>query len=156
MMFRISMALARFALAAWVGAAALFVVTGIREVRAPELDSYVRDVLVGVRFPAYYAFGFALVGLGFFATLAAGCFAPQKRGRLFLLAGLVLSALALMIGDYLCIYRPLLTMISPPGQTRPAAFMDYHEASKWVNLASVSLCALVAMILCGTNAVDRG
>ena len=45
-MYRLGIGVARFTLSAWVGAAALFVVTGIREVRSPLLDSYIRDVLV--------------------------------------------------------------------------------------------------------------
>lgn len=49
---------ARFALSAWVGAAALFVVVGIKEVRGSEFDSVTRDLLVGLRFPSYYTFGF--------------------------------------------------------------------------------------------------
>jgi hypothetical protein len=144
-----SIAAARFALSAWVGAAALFVVTSVREVQAPELDSYVRDILIGVRFPSYYLFGFSLVGIGLLATFAAGCLAPAKRGRLFVTAGIVLVALAAMLGDYFWVYRPLVEMVTPPGQSRPAQFVDYHEASKWVNFASLSLCGLAAIVLCG-------
>lgn len=148
-MYRLAIGVARFALSAWVGAAALFVVTGIREVRSPLLDSYVRDVLVGVRFPSYYLFGFTLIGLGAFAMLLAGFLAPSKRLRQFALASLAVLALGLMIGDYFAIYRPLLEMVTPPGESRPAEFLAYHSASKWVNLFSISLCAVVAIMLCG-------
>jgi hypothetical protein len=48
---------ARFAVCAWVGAAALFVVAGVREVTSQQLDSMSRDVLVPLRFGLYYAFG---------------------------------------------------------------------------------------------------
>jgi hypothetical protein len=148
-MFQVAIGVARFALSAWVGAAALFVVTGIREVRSPELDSYVRDVLVGVRFPAYYLFGFCLVGLAAIATLTAGFLASSKRTRQMGLAILTILALVLMVADFVWIYEPLVEMITPPGQSRPAEFLAYHTASKWVNLASVSLCAIVAILLCG-------
>lgn len=148
-MFRLAICVARFALSAWVGAAALFVVTGVREVRSPHLDSYVRDVLVGVRFPSYYVFGFTLVGLAAVATLMAGFLAPAKRGRQFALAFLIVLALLAMVGDYFAVYRPLYEMVTPPGQARSAEFLTYHSASKWVNLFSISLCAIAALILCG-------
>ncbi len=148
-MFRVVIGVARFALSAWVGAAALFVVTGIREVRSPELNPYVRDVLVGVRFPAYYLFGFCLVGLASMATLIAGFSASSKRTRQFGLAILTVLALCAMVADYVWIYQPLVEMVTPPGQNRPAEFLAYHTASKWVNLTSVSLCAIVAILLCG-------
>lgn len=153
-MFRLAIAVAKFALSAWVGAAALFVVTGIREVRSPLLDSYTRDVLVGIRFPAFYVFGFGLVGLGTVATLTASCLAPMKRGRQFVLALLAVLALGLMIADYFAIYLPLVEMITPPGESRPSEFTAYHTASKWVNLISVSLCGIVALFLCGQQ-TDR-
>jgi hypothetical protein len=148
-MYRLAIGVARFALAAWVGAAALFVVTGIREVRSPLLDSYVRDVLVGVRFPSYYVFGFTLVGLSTVALIFAWILAPAKRSRQFVLAFLAALVLALMLGDYFAIYLPLIEMVTPPGASRPAEFLAYHTASKWMNLFSVSLCAGLAIVLCG-------
>jgi hypothetical protein len=150
-MFRISIGVARFALSAWVGAAALFVVTGVSEVRAPELDSYVRDILVGVRFPAYYVFGFTLVGLAALATFAAALSATVKPGRQWCLAAIVIFSLLVMAVDYVWVYQPLFEMITPPGQSRPAEFMNYHTASKWMNLGSICLCALAAITLCGQN-----
>jgi hypothetical protein len=154
-MFRLAIAVARFALSAWVGAAALFVVTGVREVRSPLLDSYTRDVLVGIRFPSYYLFGFSLVGLATLATLTGSWLTPANRGRQFALAFLTVSALALMMADYFAIYLPLVEMITPPGESRPAEFLAYHTASKWVNLVSVSLCALAALIVCGQEFEGR-
>ena len=58
--------LARFCIAAWVGAAVLFVITGVREVTIPHqsISSEVKDALVPIRFPAYYMAGFLLVGTG--------------------------------------------------------------------------------------------
>jgi hypothetical protein len=154
-MFRLAIAVARFALSAWVGAAALFVVTGIREVRSTLLDSYTRDVLVGIRFPSYYLFGFSLVGLAALAMLAASWLSPAKRGRPFALAFLTVLALGLMIADYYAIYLPLVEMITPPGESRPAEFLAYHTASKWVNLTSVSLCAIAALVLCAQPIESR-
>jgi hypothetical protein len=154
-MFRVAMAVARFSLSAWVGAAALFVVTGVREVRSPLLDSYTRDVLVEIRFPSYYLFGFIFVGLGTVAAFTTAGLAPARRGRQFALAFLTILALALMVADYFAIYLPLVEMITPPGGSRPAEFAAYHTASKWVNLASVSLCAIVALALCGQDIERR-
>ncbi len=148
-MFRFLMGVAKFALSAWVGAASLFVVTSIQEVRAPELDSFVRDVLVTIRFPTYYAFGFTLVGLAFVAAFFAGCSAHSTRRRCFAIAGIVFLALLMMVADYVWVYQTLLKMITPPGQSRPAEFLTYHTASKWLNLASLSFCLLAAIIPCG-------
>ena len=58
---RLGLAVARLASAAWVGAAMLFVITAVREVRHPGFDSSTKDTLALLRFPAYYAFGFVVV-----------------------------------------------------------------------------------------------
>jgi hypothetical protein len=63
----------------------------------------------------------------------------------------VLVSLLVIAADYVWVYQPLVEMITPPGQSRPAEFMNYHSASKWMNLGSISLCALVAIVLCGQN-----
>ena len=57
----VCLTISRLALAAWVGAASLFVVTAIQEARSTEFDSITKNALAALRFPAYYAFGFALV-----------------------------------------------------------------------------------------------
>jgi len=61
-MSRVPLMLARFLLSAWFGAATLFVIIGVREVRFVGFDSAMRDQLVLLRFPAYYACGFTLLG----------------------------------------------------------------------------------------------
>jgi len=60
----VCLTIARFALAAWVGAALIFVVTAIQEVRYPGFDSETKSAVATIRFPTYYVFGFGLVIVG--------------------------------------------------------------------------------------------
>ncbi|MBW3540198.1 MAG: hypothetical protein KY476_08005 [Planctomycetes bacterium] len=143
---------ARVALAAWVGAAGLFVATSIREVRPRqagfefEFDSRTRDRLVVLRFPMYYACGFALVGVGAAAGVAARRHPALGRRRGSVACGLALAALATMLVDYFFVYRPLEAMILPAGGAKPASFVALHEASKWINAFDVSLCLAAALL----------
>lgn len=139
----------RLTLAAWVGAATLFVVTGIREVTSagPHVNnSVVKDELVGIRFPAYYAFGFALVGVSLLCTFGLPASISLKRRRWIM--ALLAAALLLMIADYFWIYEPLLEMITPPGKARSMEFVSYHEASKYINAVDVGLCLVAAVLVC--------
>jgi len=142
------LAVARFSAAAWVGAAALFVVTAVREVKYPGFDSLTKDELALLRFPAYYAFGFALVGLAFLGAVWAGGFQQASRRRISLAAGLLAAALLLMGIDFVAIYRPMAKIITPPGQTHVVEFRSYHRASVWINVAHVGICAAAAAVLC--------
>ena len=137
-----ALVLARLASAAWVGAAVLFVVTSVREIRSPQFDSVTKDLLVALRFPAYYAAGFISLGAAFLGALVAGV-APPRR----LLPPLVLGvALGAMAADYNFVFRPLQAVISPPGQARPEWFESYHRASMMIN-AGVILAALSAAVM---------
>lgn len=62
--------LLRFCLCAWVGAATLFVITGIREVTSLKFEPVIKNHLAAIRFPAYYFIGFLLVGLSFLCAVA--------------------------------------------------------------------------------------
>jgi hypothetical protein len=145
--------IARISLAAWLGAAALFVATSIREVRPREagfnfeFDSLTRDQLVTLRFPLYYRYGFALVGTGLLATVVSYGHPAISRGRSRVALALVAAALAAMIADYIWIYQPLARMIDPPGGAKPSGFVAYHNASKWINETSVALIFLAALVL---------
>jgi hypothetical protein len=145
---RTGLAVARFSAAAWVGAAALFVVTAVREVTYPGFDSLTKDELALLRFPAYYAFGFVLVGLAFLSAVWAGCMERESRRRNSLAAGLLGIALLLMGGDFVAVYSPMAKIITPPGQAHAAEFRSYHRASVWINVAHVGICAVAAMLLC--------
>jgi hypothetical protein len=157
-MHRFLLTTARLALAAWVGGAALFVITGVREVTTsdPHLNqSAVKDALVAVRFPAYYAFGFTLL------AVALACIAALPRMRLlptlrrWLLLLLPAAALLLMIADYVWVYRPLEAMVTPPGKARPAEFVEYHAASKWINAAGLGVSLLAAVLVSWPVRIDE-
>lgn len=138
---RFCLALARVLLAAWVGAATLFVVNGVRLVTSPQFDSVARDQMTLIRFPSYYLFGMvAVVGSLVCLMLVRGY--PHR-----LVIGLVIVALLLMILDYVVVYRPLEQMISPPGQPRSSQFESYHRASMMINAAHVGLCLLAVFLL---------
>lgn len=150
MLARAGLTLARLTLAAWVGAAALFVVTGVREVTTTDpilAKSTVKDALVAVRFPAYYAFGFTLVGLAGVGLLVAYRRHGFSRLRYFLCFGLIIVSLVLMAYDYSMIYRPLLEMVTPAGKAKPSEFTGLHEASKHINTLSISLLLVASLLL---------
>ncbi len=146
MVRRWSLAAARFCSAAWFGAAALFVIAGIREVRSPELDSAARDAVVLLRFPCYYVVGFGLVIFSILGLLVSQMSGFRSRVGKVALILLVLSLLG-MIADFNWVYTPLEEHIRAQGP-RDARFTALHEASKWMNLANVSLCALASWLLC--------
>lgn len=146
-MSRVCLMLARFTLSAWVGAATMLVIIGIREVTWPGFDSATRDRLALLRFPPYYLLGFVLVGTAWLTT--AGCLAfralPPRR-TWFVLAAVTLS-LALMTWDYLAVYGPLEAMVTPPGEAKPAEFTQLHARSELVNSIDVGLCLAAALAL---------
>lgn len=144
---RCGLFLARFCIAAWIGAATLFVVVGVREVTRGGFDVATRDTLVAIRFPAFYLFGFALVGAGWLGTILAGHSAQFPRGRRLVSLILLSCVLVLMAVDYFTIYQPLLQMVTPPGQAKPSTFVTYHQASKWINFGELALCLVVTMLI---------
>ncbi|MFG0332788.1 MAG: hypothetical protein ACF8TS_05435 [Maioricimonas sp. JB049] len=135
--------MSRFCLSAWVGAAALCVVNGIRQVTSPDFNPYTIDLLLPLRFNAYYAFGFVLVGAGLvFGLIAAPLF---SRARSILFTLLVVASLLLMGFDWFRIYQPLLEMVTPPGEVRPSGFRDLHYFSEVVNTVHVGLAFVAAL-----------
>jgi hypothetical protein len=146
-MSRVLLLLSRFTLSAWFGAATLFVIIGVREVRFPEFSSPIRDQLVLLRFPMYYAAGFTLLGLAF-ASQVLLILRGWKRPAVLIACGLTAIALGLMAYDYPCVYRPLERMITPPGQPRPAVFESLHHWSKNVNAVQLGCALVAAIVLC--------
>lgn len=140
---RAAFAIARFCIAAWIGAAVLFVVVGVREVTVPEFTSEVKDRLVTLRFPAYYFAGASLVGLSFVATVVASA-NRWTRGLRVALAMLLLAG-GLMAADYVWIYTPLAAMVTPPGQPRTMAFVTLHRWSMRINTVHLVACLMAAI-----------
>jgi hypothetical protein len=152
---RLGLAVARLASSAWVGAAALFVITALRELRHSGFDSATKDTLALLRFPAYYAFGFVVVS----AALAGAVFGlvggeKQQRRRIVVAAWLLGLILVLMVADFVVIYWPIVGMITPAGRPRSAEFAGYHRASIVINVCDVALCGIAAALLCWQNPQD--
>jgi len=139
---RFAIAWARFATSAWVGAATLFVITSVMEVTDPRLESTVRDILVAVRFPSFYATGAALLGTAWLATLV---------GRRWFTAALLGVTLGLMAADYVAVYQPLVELVTPPGKPRTEAFQTYHRWSEGLNGVELLLSLVAALTLCSRN-----
>ncbi len=139
-MRHLCLTLSRFAMAAWVGAACLFIVTTLQDVHSPDLSSVAKAEIVVRKFPIYYGFGFGLLITAFVLSLAGK--------RHWFVCGLVAVPLLLTAADYLWIYRPLETMTVAVDQARPAEFIDYHNASKWINTVQVSASVIAALVVC--------
>jgi len=140
---------ARFCSSAWLGAATLFVIVGIREVTRGGFDAATKDTLVALRFPAYYLTGAFLVGAAWLGTcLAAKQTELSSRRRTVALFSL-LAVLTVMVLDYHFVYQPLLVMVMvmPPGVDKTSAFTQYHQASKYVNLLGLTLCFVASVAL---------
>ncbi len=141
--------IARLFLVAWIGGAALFVMTSVAEQRLPEFDSATKDRLATVRFPLYYQFGAICLGTSIVATgMAAATGKPENRKRL--IAGLTLCLVSAGIAayDYVEVYLPLQKAITPPGQVRGPEFITLHKRSAFVNEIHLSLALLAALIIC--------
>lgn len=146
-MQRICLTIARFTLSAWIGAAALFVVTSIAEQRSNAFGSDVKNTLAALRFPAYYAFGFTLVGL----SLLAGAIGVDRRSRYrgwLTIVGCLTVALVLMVVDYVAIYSPLYAIVTDPSGVRDAKFLELHRWSEQINTVDVALCLIAALVAC--------
>lgn len=144
---RLSLFVARFCSSAWIGAAILFVIVGVTEVTRGGFDAATKDVLVAVRFPAYYVSGVTLVCCSWLGALFAGNSALFPRSRRISSLVLLTGVLAVMALDYVLIYLPLLRMVVPPGQAKADSFIHYHEASKWVNLVGLTLCLIATLLI---------
>ena len=146
-MSRLCLLLCRFCFSAWVGAAALFVVIGVRQVTSGVFDATVRGQLALLRFPLYYLFGFTLVGLGWLCLLGSRGAGELSRRRWWIATALTTAALVIMGTDYLRVYLPMEQMLTPPDAPRPAEFMELHRISEVINTVHVSLVLAAAVLL---------
>lgn len=142
--------LARFCLSAWIGAAALFVVTSISEQVSTAYGSDVKNVLAAIRFPWYYGFGFSLVGLSLIGGLIGVDRVRQPR-RWRTLGVCLALALVLMTVDYVAIYSPLRDIVTNPSGVRDARFQELHRWSEQINTVDVTLCLIAAIAVCWPN-----
>lgn len=154
-MTRFALMLARFLLSAWFGAAVLFVIIGVREVTHPGFDSLIRDQLVVLRFPTYYACGFTLLGAAA-VSLAACLISGSRRPVMSIALVLTVAALGLMAYDYPFIYSPLAEMVTPPGQVRSPEFRRLHFWSETVNGVQIVCVLAAALLVCGARATVVG
>ena len=140
---------------AWIGGAALFVITSVAEQRTPEFDSTMKDRLATVRFPLYYQFGAICLGTSIVAT-AIAAITGKRENRKRLIAGLTLCLMSAGIAayDYEQVYQPLQKAITPPGQVRGAEFITLHERSALVNEIHISLALLAAITICLPNRTE--
>lgn len=144
---RIAKFVARLAVTAWIGAALLFVMVGIREVTSPDFTSEVKDRLVLLRFPMFYLMGFTLITIGSLATAVVPLVREHGIIRWWVVRGLLLVALLGMAFDYFLVYRPLAALITPPGKVRTAEFEVLHQRSENINLWNWGVCCVAAGFL---------
>ena len=147
--------IARLFLVAWIGGAALFVITSIAEQRRPEFDSAAKDRLATVRFPLYYQFGTYCLGTSTVAA-AIATLTAKRENRKRLITSLTLCILSAGIAayDYQEVYVPLQKAITPPGQVRGPEFITLHERSATVNEIHLSLALLAAILICIPNRTE--
>ena len=146
-MQRLCLTIARFALSAWIGAAALFVCTSISEQLAPTFGSDVKNTLAVIRFPWYYGFGFGLVGIGFVGSVI-GVRRTKQRHRWAVVVTSLVLALILMAADYVAIYTPLFEIVTSPTAVRDARFVELHRWSERINSIDILLCLIAALTVC--------
>ena len=140
------LALCRFCLCSWLGAAALFVTAGVAEIKSNQFDSITVNKLVSARFPHYYNFGFMLVAVGCVSAFLSLNHSAWSRRRA-LMTGILLSvALIIMLIDYVWIFLTLLEMMK--STTLDSSFEKYHDASKNINILSLAVIFVAAWIAC--------
>ena len=153
----VALFVARFCSSAWLGAATLFVIVGIREVTHGGFDAATKDTLVAIRFPMFYLTGAILVGASWLGTCLATKHTELTSRRRTVALFSLLAVLAVMALDYRFVYQPLLAMVTPPGVEKTSAFTQYHQASKYVNLLGLTLCLIASIALnwpCSSARID--
>lgn len=148
LMRNVCITICRVALSAWVGAAVLFVITAVAEVRSASLSSEIKSTLALLRFPHYYRFGFVLLTAALIGGLGLWTHPGMSRRRAGLVWALLAAALSLMTADYFWVYRPMVEMLSDLQSPRPAAFQTLHMVSQIVNAVDLGLCLVAAWVVC--------
>ncbi|MEO2013001.1 MAG: hypothetical protein ABGZ53_01385 [Fuerstiella sp.] len=145
--FQTSLVLLRLLLAAWIGAAVLYVITSVAEQTSSLFDSVTRDQLATIRFPLYYNFGFGIHVAGVVCAFVVwNRSTPENRRRFLIIFLLILLSSLLITLDYFFVYSPLQQLITPPGQVRSQQFVELHTMSRHANEVHLTV-ILVAAIL---------
>jgi hypothetical protein len=141
--------LTRLALAAWVGAALLFVMVSLRPLRSHEIPDEIKPQLTQTLFPGYYRIGFGLLGLAWVTGAVGSTHPGMGRVRRFVLMGLITALVLLMIADWGWIYTPLANMMQHEiheHEARAGVFHTYHLASRWINSVGMVLTLVAASV----------
>lgn len=133
----------------------LFVITSVAEQVSPHFDSVARDHLATIRFPHYYQYcaatlGIALVSSITATTLSRGTF---RRWQLLILTLTALSTAGAAI-DYKFVYLPLQELITPPGKARAQEFVTLHKQSRNGNMIHVTLALAAALAACRGGRIE--
>ena len=147
------LALCRFCLSAWLGAAALFVTAGVAEIKSNKFDAATINELVVARFPHYYNFGFTLVGIACVTSFLCLKNPGWSKRRSVITGATSLLALMIMLVDYYQIFLPLMEMMK--ADTLNADFEPYHNASKNINMLSLSILLVSAWVACWPGPKNR-
>jgi len=138
--------LLRVVLAAWIGAAVLYVMTSVAEQTSEHFDSRMRDQLAAIRFPIYYAFGFVMHVVALICAGLVTVGTQVHRLRFGIVAGLIVVSLLGMTLDYLLVFQPLLELITPAGQVRTPEFVRLHNLSRYANQAHLTVMMMAAVV----------
>ncbi len=149
------MLILRLCISGWVGAAILFVILTVQEIRLGQFESILLDRLILIRFPIYYGFSFVMIGL---ASLAGGLYWVLKSPSHTVKIGIscVLLTLLLLIGDYVFVYSELASMLQPPGTPRPHNFHRYHLLTERLNAIAVLMGIAGAVLVNWREAFREG
>lgn len=156
-MLKLFLFLARISITAWLGAATLFVIVTVTEIRSGKLESLVLDTLILLRFPVYYLFTFSLLAVTLMAGIACWSVSRGRIGKSFTV--LIALSLLILIGDYFWVYLPLEGMLTPLGVPRPHYFPFYHKLTEALNSAAMLINLIAACLInwpgkIETNAID--
>ncbi len=153
-MLKFSLFIARVSITTWLGAAILFVVLTVTEVLSGQFESLVLDSLVLLRFPIYYAFTFALLGISLVAAVICWVYSKGKTGKLF--AVLVAVSLLILINDYIWVYLPLEAMLTPLGVPRSPDFPFYHKLTEALNSLAMLINLTAACVINWPGKLESG
>lgn len=143
---RVATTILRFLLAAWIGAAVLYVITSVAEQTSEHFDSRIRDQLAALRFPLYYQFGFVMHAAALLCGLLVTVTSGGHRMRFAIVSGLIAVSLVGITLDYLFVFQPLLDLITPVGQARTQDFVRLHNLSRYANQAHISVMMIAGVI----------